>query len=190
MIGLMDRSNPIAVGDRAHVVEDLSAFATAGDIEEAARDEQATLDALAADERAEFQALREQYATELRLQRERHSAEVVRIRAGHQAELTAVVDRHGRDIERREQERLADLTALRATLADEARAALRDDRRSQADLISDLERERERLRAKSTDSLQANSKRKQASKPWSQNWPRHGGHTAQRSAPKSKPAKY
>lgn len=146
MIGLTDRSNPLQVGDRAHLINDLSDLATAGDVESAARDEQARIDQLDDAERAEFAALREQYQTELRRLRERHAAELERVRGEHQAEAASLAARHERELERRDQERLADLTALRATLADEARVALRSDRRDRDDQRRDLERERDRLR--------------------------------------------
>lgn len=144
-IGLLDRTHPLAAGDEARLVRNLAALADTRAVEDAIARERARLDAAAAEDGEEFAALREHYGERLAELDRRHHAAVARLERAHQQELQARAARYQRERERRAAEHKADLATLRATLSDEAAAALRRDRHDLEQRIRELEAQKRKL---------------------------------------------
>ena len=141
-IGLSDRSAPLAAGDIARVA-DLAATLVdyQGDLAAGAKERTANDQA----EDARFAKLRENYQRELALAQARLDQQLATAQAAHDQTVIDLSARQLRELEARDLERKADLAALRAAMADEAKAAIHHDREERGAKLQSTTAENRRL---------------------------------------------
>ncbi len=144
MIGLYDRSNPLAPDDEARLVRDLRTISQGAEVEQAARDEARRLEQEDAATREEFGKLRTSYQRRIEQLRQDFDARTAAIVRDHEQAIAALEQRHQRALERKDAERKSDLATLRATLMSEARTSLRQ---TQSAKEEEIRRLRGELRA-------------------------------------------
>ncbi|MDA3963597.1 MAG: hypothetical protein PF961_22655 [Planctomycetota bacterium] len=144
-IGLLDRSRPLAAGDEARLVRDLSALADTQSMEDAIAREQAKLDSADAEQNAAFSALRSNYQKRLGELDKLHRETVARIERQHELQLESYQAEQRRQLERIAVEHAAELAAVRAALTDEATTSLRQDRIATQQRSQELEIENRKL---------------------------------------------
>ena len=146
-IGLMDRKNPIAVGDPVIVINDVSELAKEGNksVNQSIAEERATTSQAEADEQEQFQALRANYTAELKRLQDQHKLQLEQLSTLHSTQLSELEAKHERTIQRKASEHLTELSAVRQALADEAVAGLRSEREARAAEIKRLTTENARL---------------------------------------------
>lgn len=144
-VAISDRMDPLGPGDEARLVRDLSVLAETRALSQELRDEQRRVDAQAQREDAAFTRLREHYQRQLSDLERRLAQQLAALELAQADELRSRKAEQQRAIERLELRHRADLTALRASLTEEARLQLRQDRRELEHRVSELQRERQRL---------------------------------------------
>jgi len=141
-IGLSDRGTPLAAGDTARVADLAATLADyQGDLAAGSKERTASEQA----DDARFAKLRDNYQRELamaqaRLDQQRASVEAAQTQAV--ADLSA---RQQRELEAKDLERKADLAAMRATMADEAKAGIARDRDERSAKLQSTTAENRRL---------------------------------------------
>lgn len=125
LIALFDRNAPLAVGDRVREVEDLGKLADPQATEAEARAEREKTTRKGKEQDDQFAALRDHYQKELARMQLEHQATVQSLEEQRARKLEEQTAAHRRELDRKEQERQADLAALRTTMSEQSRSAMR-----------------------------------------------------------------
>ncbi|TVR46996.1 MAG: hypothetical protein EA402_01880 [Planctomycetota bacterium] len=144
-IGLLDRNNPIAIGDPVLVISDVRELAISGQVRNVMEGESQQAQAQDTIERQQFTELRRNFTNELQTLSERHQSQLQEMEQRHQQEISDLQAAFQRRLERREAEHLTELSAVREALADEAVSELRRDREARGEEIKRLTTEKSRL---------------------------------------------
>ena len=146
-IGLMDRQNPIAVGDPVVVIYDVSELAqeSTESVNDSIAKERAATNEEEADEQEQFKQLRINYTTELKRLQAEHSKQLAQVEQLYQTQISELEANHQRHLTRKEAEHLTELSAVRQALADEAVTGLRLEREARAAEIKRLTAENAKL---------------------------------------------
>lgn len=144
-IGLLDRRNPLAVGDPVMVIDDVSELAVSGAVSQRVQEERQRQEGDDQARHEQFSDLRRNFQRELQSLESRYEAQLSELRSEHQETITQLEEQHARALQRRESEHRAELSAVREALADEAVQELRRDRDRRRDEVRRLAGENARL---------------------------------------------
>jgi hypothetical protein len=148
---------PIAVGDRALYIRDIS---TLFDARTATNEARRAADLLTAEQEAtreEFIALRVSYQEQLDRLHDEHEQRLARAVVAHETEINLLNQRLDAERARRDQERAADLAALNANFEKRVASEVKNRERLSRQHVKEITAERDRLRL-NIDRLLKNSK--------------------------------
>ncbi|TVR13898.1 MAG: hypothetical protein EA401_05810 [Planctomycetota bacterium] len=144
-IGLLDRRNPIAVGDPVMVIDDVSELAASGAVSRRVQEESQRQERDDDDRHQQFSELRRNFQQELQRLEQHYQQQINDLHEEHEQAISQLQEEHSRTLQRRESEHRTELSAVREALADEAVQELRRDRDRRRDEVRRLAGENARL---------------------------------------------
>lgn len=142
---LLDRNQPLIVGDRAREIRDLGTLIDAADIEDDARKTTEAQTQIEETEQEEYQKLRENFQRELKKITDLHNQDMVSLQERHAREVTRISDYHNSQLKQKDLERMADLAALQATLKRDGQKLLKSQKNNNDEKNKNLQNERNTL---------------------------------------------